>query len=91
MAGPGLLCQFGDWLEYRGWREVSLEPWPNREYPSAASRTTQASDTFFPLAISSSLWYRSGGKLIDARTQWALFAFPRLFATLFLVIVALPW
>jgi hypothetical protein len=37
-------------------------------YLSIASRTTQASDTFFSLAIASRLLYISGGKLIEART-----------------------
>jgi hypothetical protein len=44
-------------------------------YLSAASRTTQANETFFSFAISSSVSYISGGKLIDARTAAALSAF----------------
>jgi hypothetical protein len=37
-------------------------------YCSAASRTTQATDTFFPLAISANVPYISRGKLIEALT-----------------------
>jgi hypothetical protein len=44
-------------------------------YPSAASRTTQASDTFFFLAISSRVSYSSGGKLIVVRICTVLWAF----------------
>jgi hypothetical protein len=41
-------------------------------YCSAASRTTQASETFFSSAITSSVSYTSGGKLIETRTAGAL-------------------
>ena len=38
-------------------------------YLSAASRSTQANETFFLLAMSSSVRYSFAGKLIDARTE----------------------
>jgi len=44
-------------------------------YFSAASRTIQAIDTFFRLARSSNVWYRSGGKVMEARGWPALLAF----------------
>jgi hypothetical protein len=40
-------------------------------YLSAASRTTQANDTLFCFASFSSVSYRSGGKVIVARTDAA--------------------
>jgi hypothetical protein len=44
-------------------------------YLSAASRTTQAIDTFFSFAITSRVSQRAAGKLMDARTPDVLCIF----------------
>src|ERR1700728_4316555 len=57
-------------------------------YFSAASRTTHASETFFSLAMTSSVSYISGGKLIDARIAAAPSAFIRFASPLVTVAVS---
>ena len=54
-------------------------------YFSAASRMTQANETFFFFAIPSSVRYRSDGKLIDARTELSPFRTSFLFRSRIMV------
>ena len=58
-------------------------------YCSAASRTTQASETFFSLAMLSRVSYMSRGKLIEERTAAVLESF--FFAALFFIILPVPF
>lgn len=59
-------------------------------YFSAASRTTQARDTYFFFAIISRVSYTSTGKLIDARTHAALCSLVALAMVFFAVIIDKP-